>query len=205
MLESKIRARLEKALSEIKGIACITGKEEFPDWFQSWVVDYKHTMFDWNVNYLPERKISLNRQARFMVGMHKHKQYNVIVTQSPFIISDFPKENVLIIDKNKISHPEFQTFGSSINRITMCIFDLRCTMGDYSLSILKEYDKRLKAGEDPDEIINESYKIFGDSVERTIFINNCLNAKEKLEGIMPEKKDGKTVFPTIDLFNKKKG
>ncbi|WP_294314988.1 restriction system-associated AAA family ATPase [uncultured Chryseobacterium sp.] len=95
----------------------------------------------------------------------------LITTHSPFIVSDSLPENVLMFEKyeNPIN-PNFNTFGASVNQITMELFNRIDTIGDYSNNEIEKYYEKLK-GDNADVLIKEINSKFGDSVEKTIIIN----------------------------------
>lgn len=133
-----------------------------------------------HVYYLPERDLDLHQQWGFVQRLKilTPKNDSIVITQCAWIISD--SKNVLVMGRNirEVSVPEFNTFGASVNKITMGIFERRETMGDYSISVLKALQDRLEAGESPSALIEESYQVLGDSVERTLFINMALDKKK---------------------------
>lgn len=72
----------------------------------------------------------------------------------------------------------FETFGASVNAITIKVFGQSETIGDYAMSKLTALRRRLDAGEDPDQLIKEANKDLGDSVEKVLFVNQALKRKE---------------------------
>lgn len=95
----------------------------------------------------------------------------LITTHSPFVVSDSLTENVLMFAANKNpKNPDFNTFGASVNQITMELFDRFDTIGDYSNNEIEKYYEKLK-GDNADNLIKEINFKFGDSVEKTIIIN----------------------------------
>ena len=65
----------------------------------------------------------------------------LITTHAPFLISDSKKERVLVFEKEtdgnvRIAKPEFNTFGASINKITMNIFNKQETIGGHAHAVL---------------------------------------------------------------------
>ncbi len=104
----------------------------------------------------------------------------LITSHSPFIVSDSRRENVLIFEKDeknevKCSRPEFNTFGASVNKITMGIFEQTDTIGDYAVTKLDELRARLSKGESKEVLISDANKLLGDSVEKMLFINEILD------------------------------
>ena len=68
----------------------------------------------------------------------------LIITMSPWIIYDFDRSHVLIVSEKNIEHPDFQTFGASVNKINMCVFNKRETISDIPLKELKDIQNDLK-------------------------------------------------------------
>lgn len=75
-----------------------------------------------------------------------------------------------------ISHPEFNTLGASINKITMSeVFGKRETIGAYAHEKLDELRARFEAGdEEPSALIEAINRELGDSVEKILLINAIL-------------------------------
>ena len=95
----------------------------------------------------------------------------LITTHSPFVVSDSLTKNVLKFAANKNpKNPDFNTFGASVNQITMELFDRFDTIGDYSNNEIEKYYEKLK-GDNADNLIKEINFKFGDSVEKTLIIN----------------------------------
>jgi hypothetical protein len=159
---------------------CITGPK-LPAWLHSWTPEDNRPKL-----WMPESHRSPQQQADYITIIRKTVSYHnlIVFTYSPFIISDFNKENVLVFGKNSIvTKPEFNTFGSSVNKITTCLLNQTHTFGNYAVSELEKYRQRAKEStpEQMKSLIDEMYKVFGDSVERTILINSCINKEEKIE------------------------
>lgn len=95
----------------------------------------------------------------------------LITTHSPFLVSDSQEQNVFKFKKNvNPINPEFNTFGASVNQITMEIFERVDTIGDYSNTEIEKYLDELN-GNNVDSLIKEINYKFGDSIEKTIIIN----------------------------------
>lgn len=139
-----------------------------------------HLNPDWRASY-----ISTLRAALEADGSTSHVMREVLLTShSPFIISDCSKDNVLVFTKDaatrevKWHRPDFETFGASVNAITMKVFGQTETIGDYAMERIKNLRDRLETGEDPDRLIKEVGNELGDSVEKVLFVNQALNKKE---------------------------
>lgn len=98
----------------------------------------------------------------------------LMTTHSPFPISDSEPRKVLVFDKEAdtgavgIHHPEFNTLGASINKITMTTFGQGDTVGGVARTKLDALRKRCKAGEDVDVLLEELENTLGDSVEKIL-------------------------------------
>lgn len=108
----------------------------------------------------------------------------LITTHTPFIISDSPKENVMLFEKDeesqevRVKRPEFNTFGASINKITIEAFNKPETIGGYAHSKLQELEKRFDDGENSDDFIAEVSSLLGDSVEKVLFLNKVIESRK---------------------------
>jgi restriction system-associated AAA family ATPase len=107
----------------------------------------------------------------------------LITTHSPFIISDSHEENVLKFTKSnetgivKCERPDFNTFGASVNQITIKIFGKVETIGNYAKEELDKLYARFENGENPEKLINEADKLLGDSVEKILFEKHITEKK----------------------------
>jgi restriction system-associated AAA family ATPase len=103
----------------------------------------------------------------------------LITSHSPFIISDSHEENVLVFKKDSqtgvvtAERPGFNTFGASVNQITLKVFEKHETIGNYAKESLDELYSRLECNEDKEKLISEAYEKLGDSVERILFVNQA--------------------------------
>lgn len=107
-------------------------------------------------------------------------QEMLITTHTPFLVSDSTPEKVLIFSKDgdgqvSISNPDFNTFGASINKITMTAFGKRETIGGYAQSLMEEFKERFKKGEDKNHLIDEINMRMGDSVEKVLLLKDIFD------------------------------
>ncbi len=106
----------------------------------------------------------------------------LITTHSPFLISDSTPDRVLEFEKEEgevqVKHPDYNTFGASINKITLITFDKQETIGQKAKIALEELQSRFKAGESAKDLIDEINRTMGDSVERTLLIKSILDQAE---------------------------
>ncbi|WP_028292696.1 restriction system-associated AAA family ATPase [Oceanobacter kriegii] len=144
------------------------------------LLDEPETHFnpDWRANF-----ISRLRQCFPKDG--GASQEMLITTHTPFLISDSKPDKVLIFSKDQttrevsITHPEYNTLGASINKITMKTFGKRETIGGYAQGILDDLRERFEQGyEDNETLINEIHQQLGDSVEKLLLIKAILASEE---------------------------
>jgi restriction system-associated AAA family ATPase len=125
----------------------------------------------------PETHFNPDWKAKFISSIRNCFKDNtpicemLITTHSPFVVSDSAKQNVFkFIRNDNPINPEFNTFGASVNQITMELFERIDTIGDYSNSEIEKYLDKLNAN-NADSLIKEINYKFGDSIEKTIIIN----------------------------------
>ncbi len=114
----------------------------------------------------------------------------LITTHSPFLISDSRMEYVMFFKKNEktgliesVRRPDFQTFGSSVNKIAIRIFSMPNTIGEYAAARLEEFKGELKEKntvEELEDLIRRTQNTLGESVERTLFINQIFEKIKEL-------------------------
>lgn len=129
-----------------------------------------HLNPEWRAQFISTLKECLSQSST------KNMRDILLTSHSPFIISDSNEDNVLIFKRNTegvitVERPEFNTFGASVNRITMDIFERENTIGELANSLVASYEDRYKKGEDPKLLLKEINDMLGDSVEKTILIN----------------------------------
>jgi restriction system-associated AAA family ATPase len=145
------------------------------------LLDEPETHFnpDWRAKFVSTLRDSLKDPLE-----KEHLREILITSHSPFIISDCHEENVLVFKKDletgKVSadRPGFNTFGASVNQITLKVFEKHETIGSYSNSVYTTLYERLEAGENPDELIEKANDELGDSVEKVMFVNKALEKKK---------------------------
>jgi len=139
-----------------------------------------HLNPDWRASYISTLRAALEADE----GTSKVMRDVLLTSHSPFIISDCRKENVLVFTKDQATgkvtweRPGFETFGASVNAITIKVFGQTETIGDYAKSKLDALRRRLETGDDPGQLIKEANKELGDSVEKVLFVNQALKRKE---------------------------
>jgi hypothetical protein len=79
-----------------------------------------------------------------------------------------------------VCHPDYNTFGASINKITMSTFDKRETIGGQAQEMLAGMRTRFEAGnEDQNSLVSEIHKELGDSVEKVLLIKAILDKADQ--------------------------
>lgn len=148
------------------------------------LLDEPETHFnpDWRANFI-------TRLRQCLPGNGEFAQEMLITTHTPFLISDSKPDKVLVFAKDKasgavsISHPDYNTLGASINKITMNTFGKRETIGGHAQALLDDLRKRFKEGnEDNEGLITEIHRQLGDSVEKLLLINDILNNDRQDDG-----------------------
>ena len=105
-----------------------------------------------------------------------------VTTHTPFLISDSKPEKVLVFRKEdgvvSVRHPEYNTLGASINKITMDTFGKRETIGGHAQAKLEKFRQRFENDEDKEQLITEINQQLGDSVEKMLLIKIILDSME---------------------------
>lgn len=139
------------------------------------LMDEPETHFnpDWRANFVTRLHQSFN-------GSDGHEM--LVTTHTPFLISDSRPEKVLVFNKAdgvvSVSHPDYNTLGASINKITMATFGKRETIGGHAQTILEGLRQRFEQGEDKEQLIAEINRQLGDSVEKVLLIKTILDSME---------------------------
>lgn len=149
------------------------------------LLDEPETHFnpDWRANFI-------SRLRQCLPGKGEYAQDMLITTHTPFLVSDSKPERVLVFAKDKatgavsIEPPGFNTFGASINKITMSkVFGKRETIGGHAQALLDALRTRFEQGdEDKDALITEIHQQLGDSVEKVLLIEAILNGDRPDDG-----------------------
>ncbi|MBR8512386.1 restriction system-associated AAA family ATPase [Burkholderia cenocepacia] len=148
------------------------------------LLDEPETHFnpEWRANFISRLRQCLPAQGN--VG-----QEMLITTHTPFLISDSRPEKVLVFGKDKangtvsIRHPDYNTLGASINKITMNTFGKRETIGAHAQKKLHEFRDRFESGsEDALTLIGEVDRELGDSVEKILLIRALLDKADGSQG-----------------------
>ncbi|MEM9398719.1 MAG: restriction system-associated AAA family ATPase [Verrucomicrobiota bacterium] len=136
----------------------------------------------------PETHFNPDWRSNFITRLHQcfkdstgHREM-LITTHTPFLISDSQPDKVLVFSKEdgivSVQHPEYNTLGASINKITMNTFNKEETIGRRAQTILEELKNRVEAGESKEEIIELMNSQLGDSIEKMLAIKSILNSEK---------------------------
>ncbi len=117
----------------------------------------------------------INRATEEKAKVDKiRKQEILISSHSPFIVSDCRRERVFIFEKGKTRNPDINTFGASVNLLTVELFNKKETIPYGPVRRLSDYYKMYKRGTSVDKVILKIEKELGDSVEKVMAINQLL-------------------------------
>lgn len=156
----------------------------FRDTNSLFLLDEPETHFnpDWRANFI-------SRLRQCLPGNGDFAQEMLITTHTPFLISDSKPDKVLVFAKDKtvgtvsISHPDYNTLGASINKITMNTFGKRETIGGHAQALMEALRARFEhGGEDKETLITEIHHKLGDSVEKVLLIKAILDADDPGNG-----------------------
>lgn len=136
----------------------------------------------------PETHFNPDWRAKFVTHLYQSfdgadTQEMLVTTHTPFLISDSKPEKVLVFNKTNgtvsVSHPDYNTLGASINKITMTTFDKRETIGGHAQEILEDFRERSNnANENKEQLIAEINHQLGDSIEKMLLIKTILDSME---------------------------
>lgn len=74
------------------------------------------------------------------IGEKGIKAINVcILTHSPFILSDIPKQNVLVLKAEGDADEDIQSFGANINEMLLSKFYMDATIGEHVKNLINEF------------------------------------------------------------------
>jgi len=135
----------------------------------------------------PETHFNPDWRANFVTRVHQsfndsdgHEM--LVTTHTPFLISDSKPEKVLVFDKTdgvvSVNHPDYNTLGASINKITMATFGKRETIGRHAQTMLEGLRQRFEQGENKAQLITEINRQLGDSAEKVMMIKTILDSME---------------------------
>lgn len=152
----------------------------FKDSRTLFLLDEPETHFnpEWKAKFISSLRESFELEKK---SSERTMREMLITTHSPYLISDSPPEYVLLFKKSKSTgkvkkplRPDFNTLGTSVNKIGIRIYDMPNTIGEYAQSLVKKYEDRFDSNmsdKQKESLLKEIYDNVGDSVERLILIN----------------------------------
>ena len=155
----------------------------FKDTKSLFLLDEPETHFnpDWKAKFISSIRDAFNLEKE--KDSKKTIREMLVTTHSPFLISDSNSEYVLVFKKGEeVRRPEFQTFGTSINKIGIRIFKMPNTIGEFAQNRLKKFEEKLseiKNKEDMENLISAINAEIGDSIEKVFLINKILDKIEE--------------------------
>jgi hypothetical protein len=112
-----------------------------------------------------DKNMEIEEQFNFFSKVKNCKNIGIVfTTKTPYFISDCQEEDVYICNGKKILRPDFQTFGASINLITMKVLNIQETIAKRPMNYLDKAKKNL----DKEALLNGK---IGDSIERTLLFS----------------------------------
>lgn len=105
----------------------------------------------------------------------------LITTHSPYLVSDSESKYVHVFTKDDVTKkvsvrfPDFQTLGSSVNTITIKVYNKADTIGDYANQRIADLRAEFEKYEDKKAFLKKVQNEIGESVERVLFINELLD------------------------------
>ena len=129
----------------------------------------------------------ISRLRDCLKGHGENSQEMLITTHSPFLISDSKPSKVLVFEKNpdthavRITHPEYNTLGASINKITHETLEKSETIGERARQILEDLLSEHTAKSDPHGLARKIMDTVGDSIERTLAVHALLHSSQNKE------------------------
>lgn len=82
----------------------------------------------------------------------------------------------------QITHPDYNTLGASINKITMSTFGKRETIGGRAQAVMEGFRTRFEQGDVSDELIDDIHRELGDSVEKILLVKAILDQRDQGDG-----------------------
>ncbi|MDO7173457.1 restriction system-associated AAA family ATPase [Mariniflexile sp. AS56] len=148
----------------------------FKDTRSLFLLDEPETHFNpsWKAKFLSSLRFCFEQQEK---DSNETMREMLITTHSPYLLSDSDSKYVQVFKKGeKPFHPDFQTFGTSINSIGIKIFNMPNTIGKVAQKRITDYKEELKEIKSPDNLdlfISKVKSEMGESVERLLLLNDA--------------------------------
>ena len=118
-----------------------------------------------------------NQQGQIVTDLLKTNAHYIVSTLSPYVISDVHRESVYMLDGDR-AHPDFETFGASVNAIQLRLFKRQQTIGNRSNAFVQSIRERMQKGESPKELLDVLQRGCGDCVEKIILSKHLIDLIE---------------------------
>lgn len=105
------------------------------------------------------------------------KHHGKVVTTSPFLVGQYKKEEVLILNNDILEIPLFETFGASIEVLIKRLFDRRSSITHVAVQIIREHIKKRDDGIISQEELMVFIEGLGESSERS-YLKSKLSNKD---------------------------
>lgn len=131
-------------------------------------------------HFNPQWRSEFISQMKYIVG--KSKQEYIITTHSPFLLSDCKNENIFIFNKKNrkidIKQPDFQTYGTAIDKLLEIAFDIAPPIAKLSSDAINRLiNSKSKSIE---ELETEALG-FGDSIKKMMLYHHIEEKKAELK------------------------
>lgn len=138
-------------------------------------------------HFNPDWKAKFITSIRHCFSLEKSSTMRemLITTHSPYLVSDSESKYVHVFTKDNetkkvaCSFPEFQTLGTSVNTITIRIYDKPDTIGEFAKRRIADLGTEFEKAEDKKGFLKKIQNEIGESVERVLFINDLLDKNEE--------------------------
>lgn len=146
----------------------------FKDTRSLFLLDEPETHFNpsWKAKFLSSLRFCFEQQED---DSDETMREMLITTHSPYLLSDSDSQYVQVFKKGEAPfHPDFQTFGTSVNTIGIKIFNMPNTVGKVAQKRIQELREEFEEleGENYDSFIYKVKSEIGESVERLLLLND---------------------------------
>ena len=140
-------------------------------------------------SYHPEwQRKSIDLIIRFLNGYNKENDVNykwqlILTSHSPFIMSDLPSENVILLENGKENDQskKIKTFGSNIYDMLSDNFFMKSTFGEFSRNKIKEVIKLLNGKRELSEKQLSEIKFIIENIGEPLIKNRLISMLENYE------------------------
>jgi restriction system-associated AAA family ATPase len=145
----------------------------FKDTRSLFLLDEPETHFNpsWKAKFLSSLRFCFEQEEE---NSNETMREMLITTHSPYLLSDSDSNYVQVFKKGeKPFHPDFQTFGTSINSIGIKIFNMPNTVGKVAQKRIQELREEFEQIDEKlyDDFVLKVKAEIGESVERLLLLN----------------------------------